>query len=229
MRGDAGPGAPPGCRGPAACRPPRAREPGRRGATRGRPGARRGRASSRVVARSTASRSAKARAPGGSRLAVGSSRTRRPGWGANAPARARRCCSPPESRAVRRRSNPTRPASARAAGTRARMAVGSQPRPSSPNATSSSARSMTSWLDGSWKTTPIASDEGRRVGACDRPAVEAEVPVQSPGAPPTGRARRSPGQGCSCPIRRAPPRRGRRPEPGRRRRPRRRAGPGPDR
>ena len=47
--------------------------------------------------RSAASRAANARAAGGSRLAVGSSRTRIPGRGASAPASASRCCWPPDS------------------------------------------------------------------------------------------------------------------------------------
>ena len=62
-------------------------------------------------------------APSGSRLAVGSSSTRRPGRGASAPASASRCCWPPDSRRDRRRSRPARPTVARTSGTRARMSV----------------------------------------------------------------------------------------------------------
>ena len=104
--------------------------------------------------RSAARRAANARAAGGSRLAVGSSRTRIPGRGASAPASASRCCWPPESFVVRRRSSPPRPTSTSASGTRASIASRGQPRLSSPNATSSSTRSITIWLSGSWNTSP---------------------------------------------------------------------------
>ncbi len=61
------------------------------------------------AARSAASRSTKARAPSGSRFAVGSSRTSRRERGASAPARASRCCWPPDSVVVRSRPRPPRP------------------------------------------------------------------------------------------------------------------------
>ncbi len=178
------------------------------------------------ASRISASRSAKARAPGGSRLAVGSSRTRRPGWGAKAPASARRCCSPPESRAVRRRSNPARPASARATGTRAR--IRSRPAP-----TLQAERDVV--LDAlhhelARRILEDDSDAGGqrdRIGAADADPVERSSPRVAPGRP-TARAPPSPARACSCPSPTA-----RRPAgttPGarsnERRRPRPRRGPG---
>ena len=115
-------------------------------------------------------------------------RTRRRGRGAAA----RRPRAGPSGAA----SNPPRPASASAAGTRVRMAIGSQPRPSSPNATSSSARSMTSWLDGSWKTTPIRATRAAGSVLATGRAVELKIPVQSPGRRPRDEPGDCPGQGA---------------------------------
>ena len=120
--------------------------------------------------------------------------------GARTPASASRCCCPPESRrdaatleARRARPRPAPRAPARAS------ASGGQPRFSSPNATSSSTRSMTSCVAGSWKTRPTG---GGQLGRLERRA----------SAPPTfsdpatrrrdrraGPGRRAPGRACSCP------------------------------
>ena len=94
--------------------------------------------------------------PGGSRLAVGSSSTSRPGSGARMSARARRCCSPPDRAPVGRASKPARPTSARAAGTAASIRSRAQPRFSRPKATSSATCGITSCVSGSWKTSPTS-------------------------------------------------------------------------
>ena len=60
----------------------------------------------------------------------------------------------PTAGAMRCRSVPPRPTSASASGTRACIASRGQPRFSRPNATSSSTRSITSCVDGSWSTRP---------------------------------------------------------------------------
>jgi hypothetical protein len=95
--------------------------------------------------------------PPGSRLAVGSSRTRIPGTAASTPASASRCCWPPDSRLPRLRPRPSSPTARSASGTRASILPRSQPRFSSPNATSSSTRSMTICESGSWNTIPTRS------------------------------------------------------------------------
>ncbi len=104
--------------------------------------------------RSRARRAMKETAPAGSRLAVGSSSTRTSGLGASAPPRARRCCCPPDSRLVRSRSRPARPMSPRTCGTRSTIAWRGHARFSSPKATSSSTRSITSCVSGSCQTIP---------------------------------------------------------------------------
>jgi hypothetical protein len=104
-----------------------------------------------------------------------------PGRGARTPARARRCCSPPESVVERRRSKPAKPTASSASGTRVRIAAGGQPRFSSPKATSSSTRSMTSWLAGSWKTIPTrAATAVASAVVGSRPATRSR-PLQRPG------------------------------------------------
>ena len=99
--------------------------------------------------------------PGGSRFAVGSSRTSNPGRVASTSAIASRCFSPPESVSVARASKPASPALVSASGTRCRIDASGQPRFSRPKATSSSTRPMTSWLSGSWKTRPTLSPSSR--------------------------------------------------------------------
>ena len=103
----------------------------------------------------TASRTSSA--PAGSRLAVGSSSSSRPGRRASAPARARRCCSPPESAAVGRSRAYGKPTRCSASSTRGQISSAGTPRFSSPNATSSPQRAITSWVCGSWKTMPTRS------------------------------------------------------------------------
>ncbi len=150
------------------------------------------------AARSAASRSTKARAPSGSRFAVGSSRTSRRECGASAPARASRCCCPPDRVVDCDRPNPPRPTSSSAPGTRSCIACRCQPRFSRPNATSSSTRSITSWSPGSWKTTPTgpptSSTPSRRPGT-SRPSSPARastsVLLPDPEGPRT--SRHSPG------------------------------------
>ena len=148
-------------------RPDRARGRRRPAAMPHRPGARSAPRSQPRAARMASSVATSAVAPSLSRLAVGSSRTSSPGRGARAPASARRCCWPPDRRRVRSRSVPARPTSASAWGTRACIASRSQPRFSRPNATSSSTRSITSCVDGSWSTRPTlaATPTGPRARA----------------------------------------------------------------
>ena len=67
---------------------------------------------------------------------------------------ATRCCSPPDIRAVSRSARCEAPAAARASSSRVVISTGGQPRFSSPNATSWSARRMTSCDSGSWNTNP---------------------------------------------------------------------------
>src|SRR6266850_2314479 len=100
-------------------------------------------------------------APSGSRFAVGSSRSRRRGDSASAPASARRCFSPPESASVRRSSGYGNATAASAAWTAGQMALVGTHRFSSPNATSSPARAMTSCVSGSWKTMAVSSRAAR--------------------------------------------------------------------
>ncbi len=134
------------------------------------------------IARISASRARKAAAPAGSRLAVGSSSTRIPGSAASTPARASRCCWPPDRSRACRASNPASPTDARASGTRRRIRSSCQPRFSRPNATSSSTRSITIWTAGSWNTSPTAaaSDAGS-VADVSRPSTARE-PVTVPGS-----------------------------------------------
>ena len=97
----------------------------RRGRARGRPaatprrrGARSARPSPSGPRGSGRGASMKVAAPVGSRFAVGSSRTSRPGSAARTPASARRCCWPPDRRRDRRRSWSPSPTASSAAGTR---------------------------------------------------------------------------------------------------------------
>ena len=128
-----------------------------------------------------ASRSKTAYIPGGSRFAVGSSRTSNPGRAASTSAMARRCFSPPERVTVLRCSKPDRPACASASRTPDTISGRGQARFSRPNATSSSTRDMTSWLSGSWKTRPIRSPSNRAgVSATSSPPTRSP-PCQRPG------------------------------------------------
>ncbi len=88
---------------------------------------------------------------------------------------------------------PARPASASASGMRARIASGVHPRLSRPKATSSSTRSMTSWLSGSWNTSPTrAATAGPSAVTGSRPPTSSS-PAHAPGSsrgtrPATARA-----------------------------------------
>ncbi len=136
----------------------------------------------RRAARNAVSCSKKRTAPSGSRLAVGSSRTRRPGRAAITPASARRCRWPPESSRVGRRPDPRRPTSSSATGTRSCIASRGHARFSSPNATSSSTRSITTCRVGSWKTRPARA--ARPPGGNARVSMPSTVsdPRHSPGS-----------------------------------------------
>ena len=118
---------------------------------------------------------------GGSRFAVGSSRTSRPGPVARTSAIARRCFSPPESVIVPRRSKPDSPTCASASGTRVCIASRGQARFSSPKATSSSTRDMTIWLSGSWNTRPIRSPSRRAGVSATSRSPTRRAPFQVPG------------------------------------------------
>ena len=147
-----------------------------------------------------ASRAKKSAVPPGSRFA-----SARPARGCRAgprarprarPAAARRPTGGPSAGARSHRGRPRVSAS----GTRASIRPRSHPRFSRPNATSSSTRSMTSWLSGSWKTIPTRADSAaapRSGSRSRRPRASLRMRRRSRAA----RGRRSRARGCSCRIR----------------------------
>ena len=125
--------------------------------------------------------------PAGSRFAVGSSRSSRPGRIARAPARARRCFCPPESAEVGCGRAAGRARRRRAPRRRARqISSRGTPRFSQPNATSSPTRARITWESGSCSTRPA-----RPRAAPAAAPVDEERPRCSPSSsPPCTPARR---------------------------------------
>ena len=120
---------------------------------------------------------------------------RRPGPGAAAARRtAAASAAVPARRAPPRRAPP---------GTRERIAARGQARFSRPKATSSSTRSITSWLSGSCQTIPTraATTAGSRLA--DLATVEREVTAHRPPGCRAGSGRRWPARACSCRTRTA--------------------------
>ena len=105
--------------------------------------------------------------PAGSRCAVGSSRTSTPGPRREDARRARPVAARrPRAGWSGAPRTPRGPTLASASGTRARIASRGHAEFSSPKATSSPTRSMTSWLAGSWSTI-AGAEAGRRDGRGD--------------------------------------------------------------
>ena len=120
----------------------------------------------RATARTSSSR------PRGSTIEVASSSTMTSASHASTPARATRCCWPPESACVSRRSKPASPTAARAADAASRASGSSAPKFSGPKATSSPTTEETNWFSGFWKTMPQA-----RRSSQTRDGSPASIPV----------------------------------------------------
>ena len=98
----------------------------------------------------------------GSSCAVGSSSTRYEGCMARAPARAIRCCCPPDNSVVTQSANDNMPTRSRAARTRLSTSASSRPKLRGPKATSSKTRDETIWSTGSWHTRPTKARTRKR-------------------------------------------------------------------
>ncbi len=111
------------------------------------------------------------------------------------PARVSRCCSPPESWSVRWPRPYGNPTTASDVSTSGQIREAGTARFSGPNATSSPARAITSWVSGSCRTSPVRS----RVLRGSSPSTVSRPSASLSGTGPAGRP--APAAACFFPRR----------------------------